>query len=102
MLQSFQDRKNIFSSHKHKSNKNLDLKYVWNFRNSTVKKVQLENGQKTWRDISQRDIKMTDKHIRRCSTSLAAGQVKIETTRSYHVYQDAKDADILVRILVGI
>ena len=41
------DRKNIFSSHKHKSNKNLDLKYVWNFRNSTVKKVQLENGQKT-------------------------------------------------------
>ena len=35
---------------------------------------------------------MTDKHIRRCSTSLAAGQVKIETTRSYHVYQDAKDA----------
>ena len=52
--------------------------------------IQLENVQKTRKDISPKRIYMANKYIKRCLTSLAIMEMQIKTTISLHVYQKNK------------
>lgn len=46
--------------------------------------TQLENGQMTWRGILLKRAHGCKKHIKRCSTSLFIGEIKINTIMRYH------------------
>lgn len=60
-------------------------KHIKNFYNST-----LENLINKWVhdqniQFSKEDMQMTNRHLKRCSSSLIKGEVQIKTTMRYHV-----------------
>lgn len=53
--------------------------------NNEKPKFQLENRQKTWRDILPKRIyRWQNRHLKRCSTSLPTGPLQTKTTTKYH------------------
>ena len=47
--------------------------------------IKKKMSQKTKQIFLQKDIRMANKHIRRCSTSLIVREMQIKTTMRYHL-----------------
>ena len=71
---------------KYLSDKGLVFIIYKEFLKLNIKKIQLENVQKTWADISLKrmDIQISNKHMKRYSASLAIKEIQIKTTMRYH------------------
>uniref|UniRef100_M3XWV3 Uncharacterized protein n=1 Tax=Mustela putorius furo TaxID=9669 RepID=M3XWV3_MUSPF len=64
--------------------RDLYLEYIQNSYNSRIKGNQTEKWAKDLsRHFSKEDIKITNKHMRKCSTSLTIRKRQIETTMRY-------------------
>ena len=66
---------------KYLSDKGLVFIIYKEFLKLNIKKIQLENVQKTWADISLKrmDIQISNKHMKRYSASLAIKEIQIKT-----------------------